>query len=159
VPYGAAFLGLRGPHFDGSEFAAEAMRNGARALIVSRGARDDVVEAALARRVAVLEVDDGLNALHALASYHRERLHAVVIAITGSSGKTTTKDFVDSVLSTRMTTTSTTGNRNNEIGMPLTLLAASTNTEAVVLEMGMRGAARSRSWPRSHTPTWVSSRT
>lgn len=141
VQPGAAFVAFPGERVDGHSFAGDALRAGARVLVVTRD--DAIVREAVAAsgrpEVAVVLVDDATVAVESLGGWHRRKLRCPVIGITGSTGKTTTKDFVRSVLSTRMTVVATQGNRNNEIGVPLTLMDAGTDTEALVVEMAMRG--------------------
>lgn len=138
---GGAFVAFEGDRVDGHDFLHQAIGSGARALLITREPEGlgDVVEAATMREVAVVRVPDGRGALQALASYHRERLFCPVIGITGSTGKTTTKEFVTAVLGSRLRVTSTKGNRNNEIGVPLTVMDAGAVTDVLVVEMGMRG--------------------
>ncbi|HEX9092868.1 MAG TPA: UDP-N-acetylmuramoyl-tripeptide--D-alanyl-D-alanine ligase [Coriobacteriia bacterium] len=144
VTAGCAFVAFAGENVDGHVFAAEALRAGARALIVTRW--DDRVQAALEqsrrRDAAVVQVPDAAAAVAALARYHRSRLACPVVGVTGSTGKTTTKDFLTAALGTRLRVTATEGNRNNELGVPLTVLAAGTETDVLVVEMGMRGAGQ-----------------
>ena len=138
---GAAFIAFPGERVDGHAFAQEALSRGARVLVLTR---DDpeaaaVVEADPRHELALVRVDDATAAVQALAMRHREHLTCPVIGVTGSSGKTTTKDLLRAVLATRLSVVATEGNRNNEIGVPLTLLEAGPATGAVVLEMAMRG--------------------
>lgn len=126
------FVALRGDRFDGHEFVEEAVRNGASGVVVSR---DIQVEA----EIAVIRVPDTRKALQDLAFFHRQRFTIPVIAITGSNGKTTTKDMIAAVLSTRFPVLKTEANFNNEIGLPLTLLNLTAEHQAAVVEMGMRG--------------------
>ncbi|HSQ22737.1 MAG TPA: UDP-N-acetylmuramoyl-tripeptide--D-alanyl-D-alanine ligase [Coriobacteriia bacterium] len=138
---GGAFVAFIGEHADGHVFVGDALERGARALIVTR---DDValrsaLETAGRPEVALILVDDALGALEALASWHRGRLMCPVMGITGSTGKTTTKDFLRSILATRLRVVATEGNRNNELGVPLTIMDAGTETEALIVEMAMRG--------------------
>ncbi len=141
---GAAYVAFIGERVDGHAFIPEALAAGARAAIVTRD--DDAVRIAIAsagrHEVALVRVPDARAAVEALGSWHRERLHCPVIGITGSTGKTTTKDFVRSVLATRMRVVATQGNRNNELGVPLTVMDAGAETEALVVEMAMRGAGQ-----------------
>jgi UDP-N-acetylmuramoyl-tripeptide--D-alanyl-D-alanine ligase len=141
VSSGCAFFALAGERSDGHDFVGAALRDGARVVVVSRA--DEDVRAAFAsagrRDSALVAVDDAASALTALAAYCRSRLSCPVIGVTGSSGKTTTKDFLNSVLATSMPVVATEGNRNNELGVPLTLLRASRDCGAVVVEMAMRG--------------------
>jgi len=138
---GCAFLALEGERSDGHDFCVAALERGARALIVSRpaDALADVIALACARHAVVIRVSDGVGALQDLASYHRSRLQCEVVGITGSTGKTTTKDFVQAALVSSLRVVCTQGNRNNELGVPLTLLRAGMDTDVLIVEMGMRG--------------------
>lgn len=141
VEPGAAFVAFPGEHTDGHAFVAQALAAGARAILVTR---DDVavrsaIDDAARPEVALVHVSDAREALESLGSWHRGRLMCPVIGITGSTGKTTTKDFLRSVLATRMRVVATSGNRNNELGVPLTLMEAGADTDALVVEMAMRG--------------------
>ena len=126
------FFAIRGERFDGHAFAASAIRGGASCLICSTVPAD-----VLALDCTVLLVEDTVLALGALAAYYRSLSSARIIAVTGSVGKTTTKEFIYSVLSEAMKTHKTEGNFNNHIGLPLTLFALSLDDRAAVLEMGM----------------------
>jgi len=144
VEPGSAFVAFTGDRVDGHAFLPEAIARGARALLVTReedGFRELV---ATARRsdIALVLVKNPLTAVQDLGAWHRERLACPVIGITGSVGKTTTKDYLRSVLGTRLKVVATTGNRNNELGVPLTLVDAGADTEALVVEMAMRGAGQ-----------------
>lgn len=138
---GCIFVALPGEHVDGHHFLEAALASGARVFLVTR--QDEVISAfaekAAVEGGAVILVGDGVEALHDLAAWHRSRLQATVIGVTGSNGKTTTKDFLSAVLSTTKRVVATEGNRNNELGLPLTILTASVTTDVLVLEMGMRG--------------------
>lgn len=138
---GAVFVAMPGERVDGHEFGRTALERGARVVLVTKPAEElsELILAARERDAAVLRVDDALTAIQDLASYHRSRLHCDVIGITGSTGKTTTKDFVDAALSQTLRVVSTEGNSNNELGVPLTILRASMDTDVLVVEMGMRG--------------------
>ena len=141
VTPGAAFVAFVGEHADGHAYIGDAIAHGARAVLATRD--DDEIRAVVAEagrpEVALVVVPDALGAVQALASWHRDRLTCPVIGVTGSTGKTTTKDFLRSVLATRMRVVATEGNRKNEIGVPLTLAEAGPDTEALVVEMAMRG--------------------
>lgn len=141
---GMLFVALAGERADGHDFLGEVVARGARAVIVSRHADElgDVLAEASERGVAVIRVEDGLRAIQSIAAWHRGRLHCPVVGITGSTGKTTTKDLLTSVLRQRFGVVATEGNRNNELGVPLTILEAEPNTEIVVVEMGMRGVGQ-----------------
>jgi len=138
---GVAFVAFAGQRSDGHDYLLDAISMGARALVVSRSG-DELAEAvgrARERDVAVVRVTDPLAAVQALASYHRGRLFCPVIGVTGSTGKTTTKDFITSVLAVRSKVVSTEGNQNNELGVPLTVMQAGADTDVLVVEMAMRG--------------------
>jgi UDP-N-acetylmuramoyl-tripeptide--D-alanyl-D-alanine ligase len=140
---GCLFVGLKGERADGSEYANDAIGRGAAAVIVSRVAATDVQVwsanqgAGEIRLPIAIVVPDTQWALQELAGCWRKRLHMRVIGITGSVGKTVTKEMAASVLSRRYATLRSEGNLNNEIGLPLTLLQAGPQTERAVLEMGM----------------------
>jgi UDP-N-acetylmuramoyl-tripeptide--D-alanyl-D-alanine ligase len=132
---GELFVALPGERTDGHRFLADAAVNGAAALVVSRPVPDAVLEAL--GDVTVLAVPDGLVALAAIASGWRARFDPLVVGVTGSIAKTSTKEAVAAVLGTSMRTLRTEGNQNNEIGLPLTLLRLGPDHRAAVLEMGM----------------------
>ncbi len=124
------FVALKGPSFDGNQFAEQALASGARYVVV-----DD--PAVAARNVdRCLLVEDGLTALQDLARHHRQTLTIPVIGLTGSNGKTTTKELIAGVLSKKYRTYATVGNLNNHIGVPLTVLALNEQYEVAVVEMG-----------------------
>lgn len=142
---GAVFVAFAGEKSDGHDHLASAIDAGARALIVTVGSEelsDELFESAAGSETAIVQVEDALKAVQDLARAHRQRLRSTVVAITGSTGKTTTKDLVAAVLASKYRTLATEGNRNNELGVPLTILEADANTEMLVVEMGMRGAGQ-----------------
>lgn len=141
VQPGAVFVAFAGEHTDGHAFIGAALTEGARAVVVTRDdeAVRDAFEAAGRAEAVLVRVDDALEAVEALGRYHRDRLMCPVIGVTGSTGKTTTKDFLRSVLATRMRVVATAENRNNELGVPLTVMEAGADTEVLVVEMAMRG--------------------
>ncbi|MFA6431054.1 MAG: UDP-N-acetylmuramoyl-tripeptide--D-alanyl-D-alanine ligase [Candidatus Margulisiibacteriota bacterium] len=116
VRSGELFIPLVGPKFDGRKFIPDALKAGA----------------------LILETKDGLKALQAIAAYHRAKFKIPVIGITGSVGKTTTKDMLAAILSKKMPTLKSEENFNNEIGVPLTLLRLNKKHKAAVIEMGMQ---------------------
>lgn len=130
---GCLFVALRGERFDAHEFLAQAVKDGAAGLVVEAGRAGDLGAA----NVAVFEVKDTLHALGRLARFHRERFRIPIGAVTGSNGKTTTKELVASILSMRGPALRTQGNLNNEIGVPLTLFGLEPQHVAAVVEMGM----------------------
>lgn len=122
------FFALKGDHFNGNIYAASAIAKGAAFVVI------DEAEFKLNDRYIL--VDHVLNTLQELARYHRQQLGLPIIAITGTNGKTTTKELVTTVLSKRFNVVATKGNLNNHIGVPLTLLSMSNLTEIGVVEMG-----------------------
>jgi UDP-N-acetylmuramoyl-tripeptide--D-alanyl-D-alanine ligase len=129
---GDLFIALRGDRFDGHAFVAAAVQAGAAAVVVEQQAA-----VAISGGVPVLRVADSLLALQRLARWHRDRLGLAVVAITGSNGKTSTKDFTAAALAQRLRVTATRGNLNNHIGLPLSVLAARADDQAAVWELGM----------------------
>jgi UDP-N-acetylmuramoyl-tripeptide--D-alanyl-D-alanine ligase len=123
------FVALKGPSFNANQFAAEALAKGARYAVV-----DDPEVAAHDPRC--LLVSDGLTALQDLARHHRQTLNIPVVGLTGSNGKTTTKELIAGVLSKKYVTYATQGNLNNHIGVPLTVLSITEQYELAVVEMG-----------------------
>lgn len=155
VEPGNVFLALVGERVDGHAFVGRAIDAGARAALVTRE-DDEVIGAVRSSRnpsAAVVLVEDAIDALHALATYHRSRLLCPVVGVTGSTGKTTTKDFIRAVLSTAFAVVATTGNRNNELGVPLTVMAAGADTGVLVVEMAMRGIGQIAQLARVARPT------
>jgi len=138
---GDLFVGLPGETHDGGRFAAQALAAGAWGVLVAPQHAED---AKCAPPGALLAHEDPLQGLQSLARVWRRELGAPVIAITGSTGKTSTKDILAALLESHRTTFVSRGNFNTEIGLPLELLAAPAGTEALVLEMGMRGAGQIR---------------
>ncbi|SHF42236.1 UDP-N-acetylmuramoyl-tripeptide--D-alanyl-D-alanine ligase [Desulforamulus putei DSM 12395] len=132
IKNGEIFVALQGLQADGHDFVDKALEQGAAALLVSQRIH-------AAAGVPVVLVEDTLQALQQLAAHNRARLNIPVVAVTGSNGKTTTKDMIASVLNTRYNTLKTEGNYNNELGLPLTLLHLTEEHQAAVVEMGMRG--------------------
>jgi UDP-N-acetylmuramoyl-tripeptide--D-alanyl-D-alanine ligase len=128
---GAVFVALRGENFDGDAFAAAAFAAGAAVVVVHHWAGEAPADG------AVLVVADTLLALQRLAHWWRTQLDLPVVAITGSNGKTSTKDFTTAVLARRFMVAATRGNLNNHIGVPLSVLATTPQHTAAVWEMGM----------------------
>jgi UDP-N-acetylmuramoyl-tripeptide--D-alanyl-D-alanine ligase len=138
---GDLFVGLVGENVDGGRFAPQALAAGAwGALVAGRWAESDAARRAPGGRSgALIAVDDPLAALQSLATAWRRELACPVVGITGSVGKTSTKDILAAMLGQRLRVAANRENLNTEIGLPLTVLAAPPGTEALVLEMGMRG--------------------
>ena len=125
---GELFFALTGPNFNGNEFAKQALDKGAIAVIIDEGI--SITDK------RVIRVENTLKSLQMLSNEHRKILGTSIIALTGSNGKTTTKELIHSVLSTTFNTLATRGNLNNHIGVPLSLLSLKENTEIGVIEMG-----------------------
>ncbi len=128
VQKGDLFFALKGPNFNGNLFAIQALEKGAAYAVVDEAQDDNTGR--------LIFVEDVLTTLQELARVHRETFSIPFIAITGSNGKTTTKELVSAVLSTHFKTATTEGNLNNHIGVPLTILKIKPDTEIAVIEMG-----------------------
>lgn len=130
---GEMFFALKGENFDGNDYALKALEAGASCAVVSESA-------SLPDAPRLIKVPDTLAALQQLAAEHREKVGAErrvkVLGLTGTNGKTTTKELISAVLSTRFRVTATRGNLNNDIGVPLTVLSIRPDTEIAVVEMG-----------------------
>jgi UDP-N-acetylmuramoyl-tripeptide--D-alanyl-D-alanine ligase len=137
---GVLFVGLPGSLVHGGDFAAAALAAGAWGVLTDRAHAEAVVGDAGGG--AVLAAADPLLALQRLATAWRRELGARVVGVTGSTGKTSTKDLLLAVLSPHVRTAASRANFNTEVGLPLELLAAPAGTEVIVLEMGMRGAGQ-----------------
>ena len=125
----AVFFALKGENFDANDFALQVAEEGKTSLVVAD--RKD-----LPKHERILVVDDTLKTLQDLAAYHRQQMKATVLAITGTNGKTTTKELVSAVLAKKYNIIHTMGNLNNHIGVPLTLLSIKPETEIAIVEMG-----------------------
>lgn len=136
VSPGQLFFALWGEKFNGNAFASEALERGAAWAVIDDPAYETD---------KTILVDDCLTELQKLATYHRKEINAPVIAITGTNGKTTTKDLISKILSGKFKVHSTTGNLNNHIGVPLTILSAPAGTEIMVIEMGANHIGEIRS--------------
>ena len=126
---GCVFVALKGEHFDGNDFALKVADEGIAACVIAD--RKDLPE-----RSRLFVVEDSLRALQELAKHHREKLGLPIIGITGTNGKTTTKELVSAVLSKKYNIIFTQGNFNNQLGVPLTVLRIKPDTELAVVEMG-----------------------
>ena len=125
----AVFFALKGENFDANDFALQVAEQGTASLVVAD--RKD-----LPKHERILVVDDTLKTLQDLAAYHRQQMKATVLSITGTNGKTTTKELISAVLAKKYNIIYTMGNLNNHIGVPLTLLNIRPETEIAVVEMG-----------------------
>ena len=133
---GEMFFALKGENFDGNEYALKALELGARYAVVDKSSA-----AASSDDPRLVKVDDTLKTLQELARWHRSMTIVdgkplTVIALTGTNGKTTTKELIREVLSVKYRVTATEGNLNNSIGVPLTLLKINSDTQLAVVEMG-----------------------
>lgn len=147
VQEGSLFMALPGERFDGHQFVAQAFNQGAIAAIIHQpvaGYQGQLIEAGgpfpegwMLETPLCIKVEDSLKGLQQLAAFWRKKFEPRVVGVTGSVGKSTTKELIWSVLSTRFNTLKSQGNYNNEIGLPLTLLQLGAEHERVVLEMGM----------------------
>ncbi|WP_246945341.1 UDP-N-acetylmuramoyl-tripeptide--D-alanyl-D-alanine ligase [Bacillus pinisoli] len=131
--HGKLFIPIKGERFNGHEFVADAFQKGAVACLWKKDEPNKPSD------VPLILVDDTLTALQQLAHSYRHELKLKVVGVTGSNGKTSTKDMIFSVLSTEYKVEKTEGNFNNHIGLPLTVLKTEEDTEILVLEMGMSG--------------------
>lgn len=125
---GSLFFGLKGDRFNGNHFAKQALEKGAAFSVID--------EKEFEIPGATILVEDVLKTLQELARYHRRQLGIPILGITGSNGKTTTKELINAVLQTQFKTIATEGNLNNHIGVPLTLLSFTSETEIGIVEMG-----------------------
>ncbi len=129
---GELYIALRGEHFDGNEFIEEALAQGASGVLC-----DGKIPPHLPAHFGVLHVEDSFSGLRSLAAAWRQQLSLRAVAITGSNGKTSTKDFTHTLLKNFFNVTSTQGNFNNHLGLPLSILRASRSDEIAVWEIGM----------------------
>lgn len=160
------FLALKGERFDGNDFIADAFENGAVAVLTDRDPGNIPGK-------SLVKVGDTLKALHDIASYIRDRFAIPFIGITGSVGKTSTKEMIACALGAKYNVLKNEGNYNNEIGVPLTIFRLEPGHEAAVIEMGMSGFGEIRALTRivkpqvgiitnigmSHIENWVRGRT
>ena len=129
IEKGCLFVALRGDNFNGNKFTQQALDKGAFKVII-----DDISQHKNTGETILCK--NTLELLQKLATYHRQKLNVPMIALTGSNGKTTTKEIINAVLSKKFKTTATLGNLNNHIGVPLTLLSMTKETEIGIVEMG-----------------------
>jgi UDP-N-acetylmuramoyl-tripeptide--D-alanyl-D-alanine ligase len=129
IEKGCLFVALRGDNFNGNKFTQQALDKGAFKVII-----DDISQHKNTGETILCK--NTLELLQKLATYHRQKLNIPMIALTGSNGKTTTKEIINAVLSKKFKTTATLGNLNNHIGVPLTLLSMTKETEIGIVEMG-----------------------
>ncbi len=152
VAAGELFFAVRGERHDGHDFVTAAFERGAVAAVVSRARAAALPDAALARPLLIAE--DPLLALQSLAAHVRRQWGRLVVAITGSAGKTTTKEAVAAALGAKFNVLKSEGNLNNGFGLPLQLLRLSPEHEIAVVEMGMNHAGEIAALARIATPDW-----
>ena len=128
VEQDAVFFALKGENFDANDFAQQVAEEGKASLVVA--------DRKSLKHERILVVEDALKTLQDMAAYHRQQMKATVLSITGTNGKTTTKELVSAVLARKYNIIHTMGNLNNHIGVPLTLLSIQPDTEIAVVEMG-----------------------
>ena len=145
IKEGDTYIALKGEKFDGNNFCQDAVEKGAKVCIVSK-------DIGAINGIAIIKVEDTLKALQDIATFKRMQYDIPVVAITGSVGKTSTKDLIASVVSEKYKTLKTKGNYNNEIGLPLTVLSLK-DEEAMVVEMGMNHFGEIRKLTNIAKPT------
>ncbi len=133
IKRGEIFFALKGERFDGHDFLQEVIEKGAKAAVVSKKKK-------FATKITIIKVAHTLTALQELAKFYRRKFNPVVVGVTGSNGKTTTKDMLKALLLSKYRVVATPGNYNNIVGLPLTLFEISPGTECLVLEMGTNHA-------------------
>lgn len=153
VEPGCAFLAVAGEKVDGNDYIPDAIDAGAVLVIATREPTDEEMALACRADAVIVVVGDHLRAMDELASCYRSQLDATVIGVTGSSGKTTTKDMIATILGEEFRTTATLSNQNNELGVPGTVLSAAPDCEMLVVEMGMRGLGQIEGLCRTVRPT------
>lgn len=136
---GDLFFAIIGPSFDGHDFVIEAFKKGAVGVVVCKGASTLLQNEQIDKDKIILEVKDTLSALQDWSKHYKDKFKTFNICITGSNGKTTTKEIIAHILSQEFPLLKTSGNYNNEIGIPLTLLGLNKSHKLLVAEMGMRG--------------------
>lgn len=146
VSSGALFVALKGEHFNGEDFTADAFKKGAAGVLVSK-AFDKNLDG------VIIKVDDTLTAYRQIAGVWRDRFDIPIVAVTGSNGKTTTKDLAAAALNGLGNVLKTSGNFNNEVGVPMTLLTLRDTHRAAVVEIGMRGLGQIESLAEIVKPT------
>ena len=144
---GDLFFALSGPNFDGNKFAQQALNMGASAVVIDQLNLDLESE-------NVFVVKNSLETLQALATYHRQKLNTPLIALTGSNGKTTTKELIREILAAKYKVLATEGNLNNHIGVPLTLLKLKPHHQIGIIEMGANHPGEIAQLSEITKPNW-----
>ena len=143
---GSLFIPLRGERYDGHEFLEQAAKKGAKAVLVNRDGEYHFPG------ISVIRVKDTLEAFHSLALWYRDKFSVDFVAVTGSTGKTTTKNMIAEVLGSKYNVLKTEGNFNNQVGLPATIMRLDGSHRAAVVEMGMSGYGEIRNLMRIVRP-------
>lgn len=146
ITSGTLFVALKGENFNGEDFAQDALKKGAAAVLVSKNFDKNIDG-------TIIKVDDTLTAYRQIAGAWRERFNIPIVAVTGSNGKTTTKDLTAAALNSLGNVQKTSGNFNNEVGVPITLLELNDKHKAAVVEIGMRGLGQIETLAQVVKPT------
>ena len=141
---GDLFFAITGPNFDGHDFILEAFNKGAAGVVVCKDASTLLQNEQIDKNKIIIEVKDTLSALQDWSKHYKEKFKTFNICVTGSNGKTTTKEIIAHILSQEFPLLKTSGNYNNEIGIPITLLQLNKSHKLLVAEMGMRGLGEIR---------------
>ena len=152
VKEGDIYVALKGEKFDGNDFYLDAVNKGAKVCIITKNLTDEKLKIVKNKGINIIKVEDTLGALQKIAKFKRNLYNIPVVAITGSVGKTSTKDMIASVMKEKYNTLKTEGNYNNEIGVPLTILRLN-NEEAMCIEMGMNHFGEIRKLTNIARPT------
>ena len=152
VKEGDIYVALKGEKFDGNDFYLDAVNKGAKVCIITKNLTDEELKIVKNKGINIIKVEDTLGALQKIAKFKRNLYNIPVVAITGSVGKTSTKDMIASVMKEKYNTLKTEGNYNNEIGVPLTILRLN-NEEAMCIEMGMNHFGEIRKLTNIARPT------
>lgn len=139
IKKGELFVAIRGGAFDGHDFVSQAFEMGACGAVIDRSQSDKIEKRIKDNTKALIAVDDTIMALQEMAAFHRQKYYIRVVGVTGTNGKTTTKEMIARILGQRLWVLKNEGNLNNHIGVPLTLLRLNKRHQAAVIEMGMSG--------------------
>ena len=149
---GDLFFAIIGPNFDGHDFIVKAFRKGAVGAVVCKGASTLLENKQIEKNKIIIEVKDTLSALQDWSKHYKDKFETFNICVTGSNGKTTTKEIIAHILSQKLSLLKSSGNYNNEIGIPLTLLHLNKSHKLLVTEMGMRGLGEIKTLTNFITP-------
>ena len=144
IKEGELFVAIKGDRFDGHDFVLQAFEMGACGAVIDRSQSDKIEKRIKDDTKALIAVDDTITALQEMAAFHRQKYYIRVVGVTGTNGKTTTKEMIAKILGQRLWVLKNEGNLNNHIGVPLTLLRLNKRHQAAVIEMGMSGLGEIR---------------